>query len=254
MLIDSHCHLDFDVFDADRDEIIHNCQQLNIQKFIVPGVSLHNWSKVLELSERYSQIIPALGLHPYFIEQHEISHLRSLEVYCGEAKIKLIGEIGLDYYDKQLDKAKQIELFKRQLILAEKYQLPVIIHARKSHHEMVPLLKKYAPGTRGIIHAFNGSLEQAEIYIKQGFKLGFGAIMTYMNAKKIKNVISQLPLQSIVLETDSPDMPLANATEKRNTPEKIAELFNILNDLRSESASILEKQLEENILTLIQTH
>jgi TatD DNase family protein len=190
MLSDSHCHIDFEVFDQDRTQILQNCLNKNIHKIIVPSVKSANWDKTislclklslelslelnLELSlERNSQLLsPALGLHPFFLMEHCQSDIDLLKSYCEQGRVSIIGEIGLDYYkhpqQQRLDRDLQLFYFQEQLKLAQRYSLPVLIHARKSHHEIIQIIKKYSTALKpikGIIHAFNGSMEQAKEYI-----------------------------------------------------------------------------------------
>jgi len=247
MFIDTHCHFDFPCFDADRKEIIQHCLAKKIKYFIVPSVQQNAWKKTLSLVNNNSldqnaKIIIALGLHPYFISAHKKTDLDELEEYCDKKIIPAIGEIGLDYYLKDLDVKKQLYFFQAQISLAKKYQLPIIVHARKSHHQLIELIKKTKVES-GIIHAFNGSLEQGREYIKQGFKLGFGGAFSYQKATKIRQLVRDLPLSSMVLETDSPDMIPQFSQFKRNTPESIIGLFKQFVELRTESADEIQHQL-----------
>jgi TatD DNase family protein len=267
MLSDSHCHVDFEVFDKDRNQILQNCLNKNIHRIIVPSIKSSNWDKTVSLcSELNSELnskftihnskllYPALGLHPYFLSDHCENDIALLKSYCDQGKVSIIGEIGLDYYLKNLDRGNQLFYFQEQLKIAKKYSLTVLIHARKSHHEIIQNIKKFSTihyPIKGIIHAFNGSMEQAKEYIKLGFKLGFGGAFTYPRAKHLRILASQLPLESIVLETDAPDMmPFfsdKSIEQKRNSPENISLIFNELTKLRDEMPEVIEKQLEKNM-------
>ena len=237
-LIDSHCHLDFPVFDANRSELIKQCNAAGIGGFIVPGVTAENWPRLVELQSQFAGISIAFGLHPYFIEQHTVQDLDLLSQYCEKYQPVAIGEIGLDYYRKDLDKTKQLEFFQRQLELANAFQLPVILHVRKAHQDVLTLLKK-TKVKGGVVHAFSGSEEQAREYIKLGFMLGFGGAITYPNASKLKKLACTLPLDCMVLETDSPDMKPFEYTEQANTPLTLIRVLDEISELRGEKKESL---------------
>ncbi len=233
-LIDSHCHLDFQVFDVDRTEILANCKQLGINHIVVPGVSADKWPRLLELCDQSTLLHPALGLHPMFMDEHLAEHLIELHRLVATVYPVAIGEIGLDFYLPEHNKQAQIDLFTAQLKLAKSAQLPVLLHVRKAHDHIINLLKIHRV-VGGIVHAFNGSLQQAEQYIKLGFILGVGGVITHAKATRLRTLFSQLPLSSIVLETDAPDMRLAEWHDLRNTPENIPLILAALADIRSES-------------------
>ena len=216
-IIDTHCHIDFNDFDHDRDLIIQQAYDLGVLDIIVPAVAQSSWQKTIETCHQYSQCHLALGLHPVFIEQHQPHHLSELDQMVELHQPIAIGEIGLDYYLTKLDKEKQRLFFSKQLLIANKHQLPVIIHNRKAHDECIELLKEIGI-KRGVIHAFNGSIQQAEKYSELGFLLGFGGMLTFERSSKLRNLVSQLPLECIVLETDSPDMTVKQHQGSRNSP------------------------------------
>ena len=249
-LIDSHCHLDFPEFDDDRCELIESCQQNGIKKFVVLGVRSATWMSLAKVAEEFPAIIPAYGLHPYFVEEHQLTDIDQLALVLEKYKPCAIGEIGLDFYRRDLDPEKQRILLREQLKLAEKYQLPVILHVRKAHDEMIQTLRGYQiPG--GICHAFNGSLQQAGLYEKLGFKFGFGGAATYENANNLKKLVTTLRLESIVLETDSPDMLPMNTTFTRNTPITLLQVLSVVANLRNESEEQIKKTTTENVEKLL---
>lgn len=234
ILIDSHCHLDFEIFDHDREAILDNCQQLGITDIIVPGVTASTWQRLLSTCEQSSSLHAALGLHPMFMAEHQTEHISLLNDYVKKFNPIAIGEIGLDFYVPEHDKKSQIELFEKQLVIASETHLPVILHVRKAYDQVLSLLKKHKIN-RGIVHAFSGSEQQAQLYIKQGFLLGIGGALTHDRATKLRALFSNLPLTSIVLETDAPDMPLSGQQGQRNTPENISKIVATLAELRAES-------------------
>ena len=216
-IIDTHCHIDFAEFDVDRDFIIQQAINLGVSELIVPSVAQSSWFKTIDVCTNYDHCHLALGLHPVFIEQHQPQHLVELDQLLNSCPAVAVGEIGLDFYLKNLDKNKQLAFFSKQLIIALQHQLPVIIHNRKAHDECINLLKEIG-STGGIIHAFNGSIQQAMHYIELGFMLGFGGMLTYDRSTKLKKLLEQIPLESIVLETDSPDMTVSQHQGQRNSP------------------------------------
>ena len=233
-LVDSHCHLDFQLFDIDRADILDHCQQLGVNDIVVPGVTADKWERLLNICDQSPLLHPALGLHPLFMDEHTAQHLVDLKKLIATVDPVAIGEIGLDFYLPDHDKQAQIELFTAQLKLAQSTQLPVLLHVRKAHDQTINLLKTHRV-IGGIVHAFNGSLQQAEQYTKLGFVLGVGGVITHAKARRLRTLFSQIPLASIVLETDAPDMPLAELHDQRNTPENIPLILAALATIRSES-------------------
>ncbi len=237
-LIDSHCHLDFDAFDNDREAILSQCQTVGIKHIIVPGVTAKQWSNLIETCAQYPMLKLALGLHPMFMAEHASDDVDKLRSTLMRNKAIAVGEIGLDFFMADTDKEAQTNLFKAQLTLAAEFNLPVILHVRKAHDQVLKLLREInVPG--GIVHAFNGSLQQAEQYQKLGFLFGVGGALTYSRANKLRTLFSQLPEEHIVLETDAPDMPLSGYQGERNTPERIPLILRTLAELRSVSEASL---------------
>lgn len=249
-IVDTHCHLDVAEFDFDRDDVLSNCHQKNISKIIVPAIEAKTWHKVLKLCEAEKGLYPALGLHPVFINNHHASDISKLEELVKTKKPAAIGEIGLDFYIKELDQRQQADLFEAQLELAKKYDLPVILHVRKAHDRVLQLLKKIKV-KGGFSHAFNGSLQQAKQYIDLGFKLGFGGTLTYENSTKIHQLAKSLPLESIVLETDAPDMVVESHRGERNSPEYIVESLAALANIRQQEPNVIAQQTTQNANEII---
>tara|TARA_R110002050_G_scaffold9504_1_gene33309 strand:- start:468032 stop:468808 length:777 start_codon:yes stop_codon:yes gene_type:complete len=240
-LIDSHCHLDFHVFDNDRTDILSRCLQLGVSDIVIPSVTADKWHRLLELCNQSSVLHPALGLHPLFMDEHTPEHLVQLERLVASIQPVAIGEAGLDFYLPEHNKQAQIDLLTSQLKIAQQAQLPVLLHVRKAHDQTISLLKMHSV-KGGIVHAFNGSLQQAESYQKLGFVFGIGGVITHAKATRLRTLFSQLPLSSIVLETDAPDMPLADMQEMsdyRNTPENIPKILSALAFIRTESETEL---------------
>jgi TatD DNase family protein len=224
-LIDTHTHLDFDDFDADRQAVLNHCKHLGVERMVVLGVYQRNLQRVWDLALSEPQVYAALGLHPIYLDEHRPEHLQELRdrlaTLAGHPKLCAVGEIGLDYYVESLDREQQQKTFDSQLQMAADFNLPALLHVRRSHADTIATLKRFKLRRSGIVHAFAGSREEAKEYIKLGFKLGLGGAATWPQALRMHRVIAELPLDSVVLETDSPDMAPAMFAGIRNSPEHL---------------------------------
>ena len=214
MWIDTHCHLDAPEFERTLLEVIESAAEKNVQAILLPAVKTGDCQHVREIAKQYSQLIPGLvytlGIHPLYTNQAQEGDIAILEQEVAQSladpRFVGIGEIGLDYFVEGLDPHKQEYFFNAQLDLAQQFQLPVILHVRRSQDIILKALRRRkVPG--GIAHAFNGSFQQAEQFIELGFKLGFGGAATYERALQIRRLLTDLPIDSIVTETDAPDIP-----------------------------------------------
>lgn len=248
MLVDTHCHLDAPEFDPDRNDVIARSRDAGVGAFVIPAVERKSFGKVLEICGENLSCYPALGIHPMYVdgavpEDIEVLRSRAFEVLA-------IGEIGLDFFVEHYDKARQIEYFESQLKVARDFDLPVLLHVRRSQDAVLSSLKKI--GVKGgIAHAFNGSFQQAEEFIKMGFKLGFGGAMTYDRALRIRALAQNLPLECIVLETDSPDMPPSFVGKNRNSPEYLPKIAEVLASLRKIPADEVAIATTENAMDIL---
>ncbi|HHH89480.1 MAG TPA: TatD family deoxyribonuclease [Aliiroseovarius sp.] len=250
VIFDSHCHLDSEAFDADRAQVLERCRASGIRHFLVPGVARAGWDRLLTLCDRETGLYPALGLHPVFIEQHAPAHLDALQGCLAGHKVYAIGEIGLDFYIDNPDRARQRDFFVAQLEIARAANLPVILHIRKAHDEVLALLRKH-PVPGGFAHAFNGSLQQARQFIDLGFRLGFGGTLTYPGSHRIHALAKALPPEAMVLETDAPDMAVAAHRGERNSPEYILDCLQALAALRGEEPERLAEQTTANVFAVL---
>ncbi len=216
MWIDTHCHLDAPEFSKNLSSIVSAAKDQHVQAILLPAVKAADCEQVRKLASVYGEQIPGLvytlGIHPLYTNQ---AHEMDIDVLDQQIQSSLndprfvgVGEIGLDYFVEDLDPHKQEYFFNAQLDLAQKYQLPVILHVRRSQDSILKALRRRNL-SGGIAHAFNGSFQQAEQFIELGFKLGFGGAATYERALQIRRLLTELPLDSIVTETDSPDIPPA---------------------------------------------
>lgn len=228
-IIDTHCHLDFADFDADREAVVERAKGLFVDAFVIPAVQRSRWDSLIRLCEANANFYYALGLHPVFMDEHREDHVNDLRIYLEANQAIAVGEIGLDFYAARSE--IQIQIFEAQLALACEVDLPVILHVRKAHEDVLRSLKKY-PVKGGVVHAFNGSLQQAERYQQYNFKFGFGGMLTYERSSKLRKLAKELPLESIVLETDSPDMTVEQHRGERNSPEYLAYCLQALAEVK----------------------
>ncbi|MFJ5294967.1 TatD family hydrolase [Pseudomonas sp. NPDC088368] len=249
-LIDTHTHLDFDDFDADRDAVLSRCRQLQVDRIVVLGVYQRNLQRVWDLALNEPSIYAALGLHPIYLNEHRTEHLHELRErlaeLAGHPKLCAVGEIGLDYYVESLDRDRQKTVFEQQLQMAADFNLPALLHVRRSHADTIATLKRFKLKRAGIVHAFAGSREEAKEYIKLGFKLGLGGAATWPQALRMHRVIADLPLDSVVLETDSPDMAPAMYPGERNSPAHLPDICGALAGLMNTTPDTLANASTEN--------
>ncbi len=245
-MIYRHCQLNFEEFDRDRDAVLAESANAGVTDLVIPGTTADSWRRTLQLCREHPFLHAALGLHPYFMEQHQepdIGRLRELLIEHGE--VIAVGEIGLDFALSDPDRNHQMELLQQQLDIAAEMDLPVILHVRKAHDEMIKLLKE----TRvrgGTVHAFNGSIQQAEHYQDFGFCLGFGGMLTYPHSRRLHTLANQVSSEAIVLETDAPDMTGFNHHGERNSPAYLPEVRDELARLRNETPEEVERYTTEN--------
>ncbi len=231
-LIDTHCHLDSKQFFSDWQELLAMAHAAGVVQLVLPGISAAGWPRIIALAQEMPGLYAAPGIHPLFLSSQHNDDLDQLATLAEEAKVVAIGEIGLDYFDASCNRAGQQQLFEAQLDIAAAFSLPVLLHVRKAHDQVLATLrsKKFCCG--GIVHAFNGSMQQAMQYIHLGFKIGFGGAVTFARALKIRHLAMELPLSSLVVETDAPDMRPADCFAKRNQPVNLITVITTLSELR----------------------
>jgi len=244
--VDSHCHFDFAAFDVDRDAIWQACVEQGVAAMVVPGVEPQQWKVAAQLSEQHAGIFYAVGIHPWWIN---ISHLELTYKYLHEnlaaPKCVAVGECGLDAMI-ETPLAEQVKILNVHLQAASELSLPLIIHCRKAHNELLIELKKFSLPAGGVIHAFSGSIELAAAYWALGFRLGVGGTITYERAQKTRETVKKLPIEAMLLETDAPDMPLHGQQGQRNSPLNIPLVAQALADIRGESVEYIAQQTTQN--------
>ncbi len=204
--IDTHCHLDATEFGNTQSALVAEALAAGVSHIVIPGVERANFAGVQALCAQHPACVAAFGIHPMYVDRAQPQDLDVLRVYLQQHKPVAVGEIGLDFFVKNFDQEKQEFYFSAQLKLAREFDLPVLLHIRKAQDTILKHLRRTSV-RGGIAHAFNGSPQQAAEFIKLGFKLGFGGAMTYPRATRLRELASTLPLESIVLETDAPDIP-----------------------------------------------
>lgn len=256
MLIDSHCHLDFPVFANSRERVITRAQKAGVGSIVVPGITAEYWQRCLDLcANRQAEVslYPALGMHPCFMAQHEEGDIDKLAalVELHRPELVAIGEIGLDFQIEDFDAEAQTALLVAQLKIAKEAGLPVLLHVRKAHDQMLKQLRRLDLPRAGIVHAFSGSAQQAEEYLKLGFKLGFGGAISYTRATKLRRLATELPLSAIALETDAPDMALSEWRNEPNEPGRVANVAGIIAELRGISAAEVAETTTQAVSELL---
>lgn len=235
-MIDTHCHFDFPPFNQAPDQYWQAAREVGVMRMVVPSVNEQNWQAVLALTARFADMYAGLGLHPCFLDTHTDNSLAALENVLVSRPLSCVavGEAGLDYFVANTPTMKQHQhaLLDGQLWLARRYDLPIILHSRQSHNDLLRLVKAY-PGVRGVLHAFSGSEQQGKQFIDAGLMLGVGGTVTYERANKTRQAIARLPLEYLVLETDAPDMPLAGYQGKPNTPAQVSQVAEVVAALKS---------------------
>lgn len=248
-LIDSHCHLDDDRFDALRAEVIAEAAQNGITRMIVPATTANRWEKLKQLCDGEQGLYPAYGLHPMFVEQHQANHLRELDEWLEREAAVAVGECGLDFYVSRVDEEWQKRVFLEQVALADNHRLPLIVHVRKAMDEVISLLRRQGR-YGGVIHSFAGSEQQARQLYDLGFRLGIAATVGFERARKLRAVVARMPLDALLLESDAPDQPGSAHRGQLNRPAYIVEHLQTIAELRQMDVSELAAALTRNTETL----
>lgn len=246
--VDTHCHFDFPPFCGNEVQSLDRAQAAGVEKIIAVGVTAERFAGVMALAERHAPVYAALGVHPMAVHELEDEHLEQLEAWLQKRHDKLvaIGEIGLDLFIDNPQFDRQEALLVAQLQLARKYDLPVILHSRRTHDKLAMHLRRLDLPRRGVVHGFAGSEQQAQAFIRAGYCIGVGGTITYERASKTRRALSRLPLSSLLLETDSPDMSVQGFQGEPNRPERIYHVWQSLCELRDESPEEIADTLRDN--------
>jgi TatD DNase family protein len=248
---DSHCHFDFDAFSSCRETLWLQCLESGIHQLLIPGIKPKQWPEGISIAQKYDGIFMSCGLHPWFIDTsvEQLPADEQWRVTLASPNCVAIGECGLDAAITTPLQI-QIPIFERHLVLAQQLAMPVIIHVRNTHNETIRLLKKYRLEKGGVIHGFTGSKELAAEYWKMGFYLGVGGSITYPRAKKTREAIRSMPIESLLLETDAPDMPPLGYQGQNNSPLHLPFIACALADLKGISMAETAKITTESSRSL----
>lgn len=234
-IFDTHAHYDDEQFDSDRAELFASFKNKGVELIMNCATNLESVKSTLALANENDFIYAAVGLHPEDILVSDESEIEVIKrTALGEKKVKAIGEIGLDYYWKEVPREKQLVFFEKQILLAKELDLPVIVHDREAHEDTLNLIKKYKP--KGVMHCFSGSAEMAKEVLKTGMYIGIGGALTFKNAKKILKVADEVPIEKILLETDCPYMAPVPFRGKRNDSSLIKYVAERLGEIKGMSA------------------
>lgn len=246
MIFESHAHYDSGKFAEDREELLLSMQENGIGTILNVGATWKSVKTVMELAEQYPFVYAALGLHPDEVGDLNEERFAILKAECQKEKVVAIGEIGLDYYWDHESHELQKKWFLRQLELARELNLPVIIHSRDAAEDTMKMMKEHAAGLRGVIHCFSYSKEMAEEYVKMGFYIGVGGVVTFKNGKKLKEVVEVIPLERILLETDCPYLAPEPYRGKRNSSLYLPQIAQAIAAIKGVTYEEVVTQTEQN--------
>ena len=240
MLIDTHIHLDAAEYGNGLPSVLDDARCAGLRGFVLPAVEPANFEVVAQLAHQHADVVPAFGIHPLYVDRVDDHALDVLRDRLAEGGAIAVGEIGLDYFVEGVDRERHQRFYEAQLKLARDFDLPVLLHVRRAQDDVLKYLRRIKV-RGGIAHAFNGSRQQADMFIALGFKLGFGGAMTYSGSSRIRALARELPLECIVLETDGPDIPPAWRPQGPSLPAELHHYAALLAELRDDSV--------ENVIT-----
>lgn len=237
-LVDTHCHLDAGEFDRDREQVLVSAGGAGVAQQVIPAIVAAGWPGLRDLCARHAGLHPAYGLHPMYLVSHRDPHLGDLREWLERERPVAVGECGLDFFVEGLDRESQSHYFDAQLRLAREFELPVIVHARRAVDAVIAAIRRIG-GLRGVVHSFSGSEDQARQLWNLDFLLGIGGPVTYERANRLRRLVSRMPLEYLLLETDAPDQPDAGIRGQRNEPARLREVLRVIAELRDEEETQL---------------
>lgn len=253
MIFDTHAHYDDRQFEEDREELLGSMRENGVELIVDAGSDIASWDKIEQLTDRYPFIYGAIGVHPDEVGELDEEKMKRMEQLLAREKMVAVGEIGLDYYwDKEPEvQQKQRYWFVRQLALAQEADLPVIIHSRDAAEDTMQIMKKAREdGIKGVIHCYSYSPEMAQEYVKMGYRIGVGGVVTFKNARKLVQTVEEIPLSAIVLETDCPYMAPEPHRGTRNDSRNIPYVIEKIAKIKGISAEEVEETTRENAFAL----
>ncbi len=234
-LFDSHVHLDADEFAADRADVLAASRAAGVMDLLIPATNTASWPRIAQLCAAESGLHPAYGLHPWYLDQHRPADLEALAAWLRTHPAVAIGECGLDFQLPRPDRDRQLQLLRGHLELAQRFGLPLVLHARRAFEQVILELQHFGKPLRGVVHSFSGSFEQAARLWELGFHVGIGGPITYPRAQRLRRIVACVPLDSLLLETDAPDQPGARHRGERNEPALLVEILYCVAQLRQSS-------------------
>ena len=246
MIFDTHAHYDDEQFNEDRDALLCSMQEGGVGTIVNAGSDVASWEDVRTLTAKYAFVYGAAGVHPYDVGELNEENFARLKEILREEKTVAVGEIGLDYYWDNESHELQKLWFIRQLELARELGMPVIIHSRDAAADTLEIMKEYARGLQGVIHCFSYSVEMAREYVKMGYYIGVGGVVTFKNSRKLKEVVEEIPLESLLLETDCPYLAPVPNRGKRNSSLNLVYVAKQIAELKQVSYEEVVEQTEKN--------
>jgi len=242
-MTDTHTHLTEEPLISAIDEVINRAKANGVDKFIVPGYNPESWLNARKLSASHKEIYFAVGLHPMFIHEE---NKPAFEKELDDGGIIAVGEIGLDYYKSKAEREKQIRAFEYQMRIAEKYNLPVIFHCRKAYDDLLEICRKF-PEIKGVMHSCSCSSEQIKPFLDLGYYISFSGTVTRTGSRKNKKLAEAVPLNKIIVETDSPFIGTNNHPVPSVEPEHIPEIIAAIAEIKNEKVESIERIVEKNV-------
>lgn len=244
-LYDSHSHLDAPEFDADREAVIGRAEAAGVVPQLVPAVAFRTWPALKATCALRPGLKAAYGLHPMYLDEHRPEHLDALPEWIERERPAAVGECGLDFFVKGLDPESQRRYFVRQLEIAREFRLPVVLHARRAVDEVIATIRRVG-GLRGVVHSWSGSEAQAAQLYRLGFSLGIGGPVTFERAQRLRRTVATMPVEHLLLETDSPDQPDATRRGQRNEPAFLVDVLREVARLRGMDEAVLADATRRN--------
>lgn len=248
LIFDSHAHYDDEAFDEDRDDVLKQVRESGISYIMNAGSSIESSRRSIELSKQYDFLYAAVGVHPEDADGFDENSIGILEELAKNKKVAAIGEIGLDYYyEDRAEDTLQKQVFEKQIELAIKLNLPIIVHDREAHKDTFDIIKKYSKmGLYGVMHCYSGSIEMVREYVKLGFFIGFGGVITFKNARKSVDVLKEVPIENILIETDCPYLSPVPFRGKRNDSRNLKYVIAKASEVLDVEEELFERKTEEN--------
>lgn len=246
MFIDVHAHLDNVRYEEDLDTIVKNAKEKCVEKIITAGYDLNSSYVDVEIANSFENVFATVGVHPENVEGLEKNYLEKLETLLKNKKVVAIGEIGLDYHWRKDNQELQKKIFIEQIDLANKLDLPIVVHCRDAVGDTLQILKEHTPKRESLMHCYGGSVESAKEFIKLGFSFSFGGVVTFKNAKNVQEVVKNIPLEKIMLETDCPYMSPEPYRGKVNEPKNIPIIAEKIADIKNIKIDEVEKNTTKN--------